>query len=110
MVEIKQYQEDPDEEDMDVEAIVDQLFEMNGTEYNLHKAAEECMELALVLTQRLTKPTKVSDQAIIDEMGDVIIRLMVLSRIFPPEEIDKRIDKKLSKFRDWQDHKLYSKI
>ena len=90
--------------------IIDHLTKENGFEYNLHKASEELQELALVLTQKLTKPTKVDDQAIIDEIGDVMIRLRILKNIYPKDKIKERIKYKLSKFREYIDNKLYKQI
>lgn len=92
------------------EEIYDILHERNGYQYNLLKASEECQELGLALTQKILKYTKTSDQAIIDEIGDVIIRVEILKRIFPIDLIEKRIDKKLSKFETYMDHELYKEI
>lgn len=90
--------------------IIDHLHKTNGDKYNLHKASEELQELSLILTQKLTKPTKVSNKNITDEIGDVIIRLEILKKMFDKEEIEKRIDYKLKNFKHYIDHKLYSQI
>lgn len=92
------------------EDILNYLYENNGMEYNLHKASEECQELGLVLNQYLLKPTKVEPQEIIDEIGDVIIRLEILKKMFPKVRIDERIRYKLGKYREYKDSKLYNKI
>lgn len=92
------------------EEVINHLYINNGEKYNLHKASEELQELALVLTQKLLKPTKVNDQEIIDEIGDVIIRLEILKKIYPMTEITERVNFKLSKFKGYIDHKLYNKI
>lgn len=92
------------------EEIIEYLSINNGRRYNLHKASEEMQELGLVLNQFLLKPTKVDEQAIIDEIGDVKIRLAILEKIFPADKIQKRIDYKLSKYQEWLDHKLYDEI
>lgn len=86
------------------------ILEKNGFEYNLSKASEELQELSLILTQKLNKPTKVEDKDIYDEIGDVIIRLSILQKIYNLEEIQKRINFKLSKFQEYVDHKQYKKI
>ena len=70
--------------------IIDTLKERNGYHYNLHKASEEFQELALVLTQKLLKPTKVDDQEIIDEIGDCIIRLDILKKMFDNKKIEDK--------------------
>ncbi len=90
--------------------IIDHLLKNNGHKYNLHKASEECQELGLVLNQYLLKPTKVDVQEIVDEIGDVMIRLEILKNIFSKVEIEKRIELKLSNYKNYADHKLYSKI
>lgn len=98
---------------MSNEEIIEHLFVNNGERYNLHKASEEFQELGLVLNQYLLKPTKVDPQEIIDEIGDCIIRLEILKKmvnLFPPEKIQARVDKKLSKFESYIDHKLYNQI
>lgn len=90
--------------------IIDILVERNGYHYNLHKSAEECQELALVLTQKLLKHKKVDDQEIIDEIGDVIIRLEILQKIFDKQKIEKRVAYKLGKFQEYVDHESYKHI
>lgn len=95
---------------MNQEQIIQHLFEKNGKQYNLHKASEECQELGLVLNQYLLKPNKVDEQEIIDEIGDVIIRLEVLKKMFPQDKIDERVAYKLSKYQEYIDHEKYDKI
>lgn len=92
------------------EKIINTLVEKNGYKYNLHKASEECQELGLVLNQKLLKLTKVDDQEIIDEIGDVMIRLEILKKMFPIDKIEERIALKLSKFQTYLDHELYNQI
>lgn len=90
------------------EKIIEYLVETNKHKYNLHKASEEFQELALVLNQKLLKPNKVDDKEIIDEIGDAIIRMEVLKRMFNIDDIQKRIDNKLSKYKEYKDHELYN--
>lgn len=92
------------------EGIIDILVKKNGFEYNLSKASEELQELSLALTQKLNKPYKVTDQEIIDEIGDVEIRIAILRKIFNPEKIDKRISEKLKKFQEYNDSAKYKRI
>jgi hypothetical protein len=92
------------------EKIINHLVENNGFEYNIHKASEEFQELALVLNQKLLKPNKVNDSEIIDEIGDCIIRLEILKKLYNNELIQQRIDKKLSDYKNWIDHKRYKHI
>lgn len=90
--------------------IIDHLAKENGDAYNMHKASEECQELGLVLNQKLLKPTKVDDQEIIDEIGDVLIRVEILKRKYPMDKIYERIEHKLSQYKEYIDHKTYSRI
>lgn len=76
------------------EDLIDYLVENNTHEYNLHKASEEFQELSLILTQKLLKSEQIEEQAIIDEIGDAIIRLEILKKKFPIDKIQARIDKK----------------
>lgn len=92
------------------EEIYDILHKRNGEAFNLSKAAEECQELALALIQKLNKTDKTPDQAVIDEIGDVEIRLNILKRMYPTELVEKRIDEKLSKFESYMDHEKYKLI
>lgn len=90
--------------------IIKILHEMNGEKYNMHKASEECQELGLVLNQKLLKPHKVDDQEIIDEIGDVIIRVEILKRMYDIDKIQTRINKKLADYKKYLDHKTYNQI
>ncbi len=92
------------------EEIIEHLFKKNTEQYNLHKASEECQELGLVLNQFILKPQKVQPQEIIDEIGDVIIRLEILKKMFPIEKINERVDYKLSKYKEYADSESYKNI
>lgn len=91
-------------------ALIEKIRKQNGKAYNFHKTAEELQELALVLTQKLLKPTKVPDQEIIEEIGDVIIRLETLKPYFNQGAILNRINYKLGKYKEYNDHKRYKQI
>ncbi len=90
--------------------IITHLVKNNTFEYNLHKASEECQELGLVLNQKLLKPTKVNNQEIIDEIGDVIIRLEILKMLYSTEYIQKRIDYKLGEYEKYIKSGKYKQI
>ena len=90
--------------------IINTIHNRNGYFYNLHKASEECQELGLILNQKLLKQEKVADEAIIDEIGDVIIRLEILKLTFNNNKIQERINYKLAKFEEYIDHNKYNKI
>jgi len=81
--------------------IIKKLSQSNEYEYNLLKASEELQELSLALTQLVNKPNKVDTQEIIDELGDVTIRLKILKELFDKEAVKKRIKYKISKFKSY---------
>lgn len=83
---------------------------LSNANYNLLKSNEELQELALVLQQKVLKPNKVKDQEIIDEIGDVIIRLEILKKLYPIQEIQKRVDYKLQKFSNYLKEKKHKTI
>ena len=90
--------------------VIDKITLMNGDQYNLIKAAEEASELATVLLQTATKPGKVDAQEVIDEIGDVQIRLEILKRMYGEVSVRKRIEYKLSKYREYLDHERFKHI
>lgn len=77
------------------------LVDNNDYKYNLLKSAEELQELALVLTQMTLKKEKVNPQEVIDEIGDVEIRLKVLKHFFNRSKIKKRIQFKMDKLKSY---------
>lgn len=90
--------------------IIKKLLQDNSYDYNKLKASEEFQELALILTQSTIRKTRIEDQAIIDEIGDCIIRLEILKQMFDINEIQKRVDFKLRIFKQYQDSKQYTQI
>lgn len=85
------------------------LAKTNDYNYNLLKASEELQELALVLTQLALKPKKVKKQEVIDEIGDVKIRLAILDHLFDKRKVDKRIAFKINKFKKYLEEGEYKK-
>lgn len=80
------------------------LVETNDYEYNLLKTVEELSELSEVLMKKVLKSEKEkepSDQSIIDEIGDVYIRIRILSRLFGEEAVSERVNFKLDKFETY---------
>lgn len=90
--------------------IYDHMAHNNTRKYNRLKAVEELQELALILVQKVNKPEKVNDQQIIDEIGDVKIRLEVLERIFSSDAINERINNKLNQFRRFIESEKHKNI
>ena len=72
--------------------LIKYLVENNDYKYNLLKTAEELQELSLVLTQMALKEEKVDKQEVIDEIGDVIIRLNVLCNLFSLKKFLKELN------------------
>ena len=81
--------------------IINHLTKNNNFEYNLSKSSEELQELSLILTQFLNKPEKVNNQNIIDEIGDVKIRIKILEKLFGEDEVKDRYNLKLDKFKNY---------
>lgn len=86
------------------------LLEVNDKQYNLTKTAEELQELALILIQKNNKPQQIRDEKIIEEIGDVMIRLKVLKKSYPKELIKARINYKLNKFFTYIKEQKYKNI
>ena len=55
------------------------------------KLVEECMELALVITQQLNKPRVDFTQEIVEEIGDVKWGLQRIEEYYDSTKIDERI-------------------
>ena len=87
--------------------LVKHLVENNDYKYNLLKTAEELQELALVLTQMALKEEKVKKQEVIDEIGDVKIRLKVLQHFFSKRKVKIRIRYKLDKLKSYITNNKY---
>lgn len=88
-----------------------QLFKFlskdNDYKYNLLKTAEELQELSLVLMQMALKKNKVNEQEVIDEIGDVKIRLNILQHLFNKNKVKKRIIFKTDKLKSYIKNNQY---
>lgn len=90
--------------------MIDILSKTNKGNYNLIKACEELTELQEVLLKRIVKgegPKNPSNLSIIEEIGDVQIRLDVLKKIFGEYEVEQRIRSKSNKFKTYLEEKRY---
>jgi NTP pyrophosphatase (non-canonical NTP hydrolase) len=90
--------------------ILDTLIETNSRRYNLEKCVEECLELAEVLMKKVLKeggPKEPDNSAIIEELGDVQIRVWLLSKIFGESAVEDRIKYKLNKFTEYLAEEKY---
>ena len=74
------------------------LYRENDKNYNLLKAAEELQELSLALIQHVTKEGD-DDTNIIEEIGDVDIRLGVARKYFSEKKVKLRIKTKLKSIK-----------
>ena len=91
--------------------LIKYLVENNDYKYNLLKTAEELQELSLVLTQTALKKEKVDKQEVIDEIGDVIIRLKVIQHFFSRKKVKKRVKFKLNKLKSYiKENKYIGKL
>lgn len=61
-------------------------------------ACEECGELIQAISKLVRKDTPVRREAVVEEMGDVIIAVEILCKYFgiDPEDVQERIDYKMS--------------
>ena len=91
--------------------LIKYLVDNNDYKYNLLKTAEELQELSLVLTQMALKEEKVKKQEVIDEVGDVTIRLKVLKHFFSKRKVKTRIRYKLDELKSYiVDNKYIGKL
>jgi hypothetical protein len=78
--------------------------------YNKLKCIEELSELSTILLQHLTKTDRVNEQEIIDEIGDVKIRLEILTDLFGRSKVKERVKYKLKKYHEYYTGKQYANI
>lgn len=80
--------------------------------YDIDKAVEELNELATALMQyKLKNGTKTKLSQIVEEIGDVEIRIEVLKKKFKiKKEVQKRIEYKANKYITWIKEKRYKHI
>lgn len=84
--------------------VIKTILTTNSRRYNLEKAVEELLELAEVLMKKVLKeggPKEPKDQEVIDEIGDVAIRMLVLMELFGEEAVNTRVSYKLDKFAEY---------
>ncbi len=95
---------------MKTKEIVDYLIKTNDPKFQIYKACEELSELSTELLQYANKDgRKTVTQDIIDEIGDVKLRLKILEKIFGKEKVKKRIKFKIKKFSKYIEEEKYIK-
>lgn len=90
--------------------LYDYLVKTNSKQYNLIKFIEESSELNELLTKSITKdgtPKQPSRKSIIDEIGDLEIRLNILKRIYGRSGINDRVKYKTRKYKSYINKRLY---
>lgn len=95
---------------MDTDKILINVKDNNSWEYNHLKAVEELTELSEVLIKKVNKkggPKEPTNQEIIDELGDVLIRIEILMQIYGDWEVYDRRDFKLLKFEGYLNEGKY---
>ena len=85
------------------------LANTNKAKYNHNKCAEELLELATLLVQRVNKPNKVSSKKITEEIAHVKIRMSILDEIYNRKDIQKEIDKKTKSLNGYLTKGLHKK-
>lgn len=89
--------------------VIDALIKTNIPEYNIDKALEELSELSTILLQVKNKGSKDPlNKDIIDEIGDVQLRLQVLKGIYGEESVNDRMQKKLDKYKQYIEDGKYT--
>lgn len=79
-------------------------------EYSLNKAAEECLELAMVLVQQVNKPDKNYIREIEEEISHVSMRLLMISELFDKSNIQEQFDRKCKNMKRWERDKGYKNL
>src|SRR5688572_20022956 len=85
----------------------------NGEEFNHLKAIEELSELVEVLIKKITKrggTKEPSDRSVIEEIGDVNLRLRILEYEYGVDLVRKREQEKLLKWAEYIDTNRYTHI
>lgn len=91
--------------------LIKYLVENNDYKYNLLKTAEELNELSTILLQYVNKDNKIDKQKIIEEIGDSIIRIRILKKLFNKKKINSRINFKLNKLKSYiKENKYIGKL
>lgn len=94
----------------EIDKIIDDMIEYNEDDYNLLKAIEELAELQEKLIKKVIKkggPKEPSNEEVIEEIGDVAIRLVILTKLFGEDAVCDRMDYKLTKFKGYMNEGKY---
>ena len=89
---------------------IEKLAGTNSPDYNIIKTCEELAELSEVLLKKLAKrggPKEPTNDAIIEEIGDVVLRCAILAEVFGEKKVQDRMAYKLDKYREYLEQGLY---
>lgn len=92
------------------EDLLKQIALSNDPQYNLLKTVEELLELGEKLQKKALKvdySAAPTDDEIIEEIGDVQIRLWMLRYVFDTGKVDARISYKLAKYEEYLEQGKY---
>jgi len=92
------------------EQTLERMIEYNEPDYNLLKCIEELAELQEKLIKKVIKkggPKEPRDEEIIEEIGDVAIRISILFKLFGETRCEERVFYKLGKFKSYMDEEKY---
>lgn len=91
---------------------ISNIAKNNGYTFNALKAIEELNELSTAIAHSLTKTTKTIDtkDKIIEEFGDVLYRLSIMSTYFDVNKINERVSFKKKKSLKYLKDKKYDKV
>ena len=79
-------------------SVITRMANENQDLFNEQKLIEEMSELTKELTHRITKPRKYDPSKVIEELGDVKVRLEVLCARYGRGAVNARVNTKLKKF------------
>src|SRR5688572_23436404 len=92
-----------------IDEAIEKLIEHLPEQQNILKAVEECAELQEVLIKYLTKSPemKPKKEKIIEEMGDVIFRVLVVTAMFDVKDLmEQRVEDKATILHEWAVNKF----
>lgn len=100
------------QESLSNDQVIALLAKSNSERYNYLKCIEELAELQEVLIKKINKqggPKEPSRDSIVEEIGDVLIRLKVLSTVLNAKgDVNDRVNMKCKKFAGYLQNGMYA--
>lgn len=106
MEETPKLEEEVKDADEKAAELIEYLVATNEKNYNYLKLAEELNELSEVLIKKITKEGGLhepSEEKLVEEAGDVFLRLAVLMTMLGEEKVFDRINKKVAHLEERKD-------